>query len=230
MILFVQPYRHVTTFPATDQNPRRQHPSKIRHSFVDPPPAKRGSAITHDTADSYLTPGRRGAWIIPVSGPLPIPHASTPSWSPSPTPSSSNRLAPPPSKASAPKGSLPVINWTDARLTTFWTILTTLHEKALMGEVKAHCAFASSSSSSPLTSSAHANTSGIAPRIFHDHIRVSAEAHLALPLRTLLGLVSVTKAGTTAAKEGEEEVDGEKFLEKVRLVWVDERGRPVLTA
>jgi len=77
----------------------------------------------------------------------------------------------------------------------------------MMGPVWAECVTAKESG-------------GLAP----DHIRVHAMAHLALALRRWLGLIDVKNT------EWEGEDDGVRFLDRVRLVWVDEGGRRVMVA
>lgn len=189
----------------------------------------------------YLAPGRRGAWLIPLSGPLPWTQGkpTPPAWYAAPPaplvsssgtylavpeagalPSSSPAL--PPSSATLPSSSTlasapaptrrrpRTIAWTDARLRALWHFLGRLHETGKMGPVWAECLTATQSG-------------GLMP----DHIRVHAMAHLALALRHWLGLVDVK---STKWEVGEGADDEERFLDRVRLVWVEEGGRAVLVA
>lgn len=181
----------------------------------------------------YLAPGRRGAWLIPLSGPLPwtAGNPTPPAWlATAPGPSITGGTAPLPAPSSStthPASSAPAppsitspskrprtrprtIPWTDARLRATWFWLDRLHLTGKMGPVWAECVTA-------------AQSGGRMP----DHIRVHAMAHLALALRRMLGLVDVRSTGW---KGGGCEGDGERFLCAVRLVWVDEGGRGVLVA
>ncbi|ORY78376.1 hypothetical protein BCR35DRAFT_100874 [Leucosporidium creatinivorum] len=187
---------------------------------------------SYPSALASLAPGRRGAWIIPVSGALPIPQTSSSTWCL--PPSIISGLGAPIKPQRSSKGKLKTIEWTDARLIALWTVLTSLHQRAPMGEVKTTCFLSStalpspsllpratpSRLSSPLLSS-HAQSLSPWP----DHIRIAGDAHLALPLRGLISIVTAKQSG-----RAEDQYDTEKFLEGARLVWVDEAGRPVLVA
>lgn len=89
-----------------------------------------------------------------------------------------------------------------------------------MGEVKAACHLSSPERPFPASPSPTVNSSP-----WPDHIRVSADAHLALPLRSLFSVI----AGKLSGREDSLE-DAVKFLDGVELLWVDEAGRPILTA
>lgn len=233
-----QPYRHLEDHRPSTQNPARQHPAKIRHSFLDPspnglpPPSPSRNARLYPSALTSLAPGRRGAWIIPISGPLPISQTSAPIW-PFP-PTFVNGLAAPVKPPKASKDKPKAIEWTDGRLIALWTVLTSLHERAPMGEVKASC-FLSASADHPATSPPPAQPSHLSlplsfppapsPSSWPDHIRIAGDAHLALPLRSLISIVTAQQSSRK-----EDQLDKEKFLDGTRLVWVDEAGRPILTA
>ncbi|BGO89349.1 hypothetical protein NBRC10512_001756 [Rhodotorula toruloides] len=145
------PYCHnPSTSVAVNMNHARQHPSRILHSFVDPSldplasnlTAATGAATNGATQSqytlasqlpldspltmSYLQPGRRGAWLIPVSAPLPILHTSPVRWFAQP---------PPPPSSPAPIPAERSIDWTDARLRTLWSFLTSLHESGSFGRL-----------------------------------------------------------------------------------------------
>ncbi|BGP22587.1 hypothetical protein JCM10295v2_001472 [Rhodotorula toruloides] len=231
------PYCHNPSIPAAvNMNPARQHPSRILHSFVDPafdPLASTLAATNAATANgatqsqykltsqlpldspvtmSYLQPARRGAWLIPVSASLPIPHTSPVRWFAQPPPSPIS-----PSPTSAKRR----IDWTDTRLRALWEFLTSLHESGSFGRIRAVAWFPPS----PSASSASA---------WPEMIRLNCDAHLALAIRGLLSqanikaLRAVADAGVGGRKG--EEGDCEKWLKGRALVWVDEEGRAVLTA
>ncbi|GAA6003308.1 hypothetical protein JCM10207_001855 [Rhodosporidiobolus poonsookiae] len=249
------PYAHPTTPDSPDMNPSRQHASRILHSFVDPTFATSTSSLLGSGTSqftqlptlsplthAYLTPGRRGSWLVPVSSALPIPHTSPARWfavppppSPLPSPSAAGALAPP-----------PPIKWTDARLRALWSLVTSLNASGSFGALRAACHIPSSSSTvlSPSASSAPPLPA---------YVKITADAHLALAIRALLDQLSVRKltaleapqqkeasaAGPGAQgkgktreeeKEAGEEVDAVKWLAGRALVWVDEMGRAVLTA
>jgi len=234
-----QPYRHLGDHLPSTSNPARQHPAKIRHSFLDPPPPNAFSnplpaydPHLYPSALTSIAPGRRGAWIVPVSDPLPISNTSSPSWSYPLGVGKGLAASINPPKFS--NGKLKTIEWTDGRLVALWTVLTSLHERAPMGEVKATCFL--SSTAQPLASShtiapssrlysPPSSSPAESPSSWPDHIRIAGDAHLALPLRSLISIVSAKQS-----YRKEDQLDTEKFLQGVRLAWVDEAGRPVLTA
>ncbi|BGP29829.1 hypothetical protein JCM10296v2_001575 [Rhodotorula toruloides] len=230
------PYCHnPSTSVAVNMNPARQHPSRILHSFVDPSFDPLASTLTAATgaatngatqsqftlasqlpldspvAMSYLQPGRRGAWLIPVSASLPIPHTSPVRWFAQP---------PPPPSSPSPTSAERTIDWTDARLRTLWAFLTSLHESVSFGRVRTVAWFPPSSSASA----------------WPEMIRLNCDAHLALAIRGLLAqanvkaLRGVAGEGGSGKKRRKEEEDGEKWLRGRAIVWVDEEGRAVLTA
>ncbi|KAL7342038.1 hypothetical protein BJY59DRAFT_713100 [Rhodotorula toruloides] len=233
------PYCHnPSTSIAVNMNPARQHPSRILYSFVDPAvdtlastlAAANGAATNGATQSqytlasqlpldspvtmSYLQPGRRGAWLIPVSAPLPIPHTSPVRWF-------AQRPPPPPSPS--PTSAERSIDWTDARLRTLWAFMTSLHEAGSFGRVRAVAWFPPSSSASSASA-------------WPEMIRLNCDAHLALAIRGLLAqanvktLRGVVGSGGEGKKRRKEEEDSEKWLRGRALVWVDEEGKAVLTA
>lgn len=226
--------------PKSNLPPQQHRPTPIVYSYLDPSPpvpgrSTQGEGMGDDGSKlpdpsgflfpnllPSLAPGRRGAWILPLSGPLPwsTGKPTPPVWPGSSTvslaapaglhPSSSGASLAPPSSATAPtaRASKPRrIEWTDVRLRATWFWLDRLHAKGLLGPVSAAC----------FTSREMGGT-------MPDHIRVYGLAHLALALRATLMLVDVRSTGW----EGEE--DTGRFLDRVRLVWVDEAGRPVMVA
>ncbi|GAA5867559.1 hypothetical protein JCM8547_001219 [Rhodosporidiobolus lusitaniae] len=190
---------------------------------------------------SYLAAGRRGSWLIPLSS-HPFASLSISSSTPPPPVVSEGRWfasPPPPTLPSRPpllrNGVRPSpqeqkegkkIDWTDARLSCLWTFLDTLHENTALGSLRATCV-------SPPSREGGGG----------EYLKVTTDAHLALPLRSVLAQVNVKairapqraergeKAGEEADREDEEdEEDGQKFLKGVGLVWVDEEGGAVLVA
>lgn len=253
----VQPFRHTGSPCIESLNPPFQQPAAITHSYHDPdlpPPRRRDHLGTaHDSSEQtettgflfpnvlpFLTPGRRGAWLIPLSGPLPWAEGkpTPPSWSilppesagrsgggPSPLRSTSRALTSSATLPTSPAVNLPAstavstssgarrprsIDWTDARLRAAWFWIDRLHHTGKVGPVWAECLTA-------------AQSGGGMP----DHIRVHAMAHLALALRQMIGLWDVQ---SLRWKGDGAETDGFRFLKPVRLVWVDEGGRPVMVA
>lgn len=188
LTISLQPYRNVTTHSsillAEPPPGKPQHESHIRRSFVDPLPPSTTSSSSSSTkpprassalpstsfpiALTYLGPARRGAWLIPLSGPFPIPSASTPRWFPSQSsPTSALSSYDPISKAHT-------IPWTDDRLKALWAYLSRIRASGALGPVDAVCYFAT-------------------PGGMGDHVRVYTDAEFALGLRSLLRLVKVTK-------------------------------------
>lgn len=242
-----QPYRHLD-FPlgATSHPLRQRGSAQILHSYLDPPPPLTKPNATPYSSDTLppfpnvlpsLAPGRRGAWIIPLSGPLPWKAGSPapPIWLspaqqqakaallavptqhllPSSSPAPAADLNAPSSRSGTPtpRSSSRRIEWTPARLRCTWFWLTRLHLTGKHGPVSA-AAF----------SAEEVRGTGMP-----DHIRVYAAANLALSLRQLLKLFDVASARMEGEAE-EDRKDRVRFLERVGLVWVDEAGRPVLVA
>ncbi|GAA6026735.1 hypothetical protein JCM8097_005822 [Rhodosporidiobolus ruineniae] len=179
---------------------------------------------------SYLAPGRRGSWLVPLSGPLPIPHTSSARWfTSSPPPTRAPRTAsaevgePPPP---------PPIDWTDDRLKALWSFLDTMHRAANMGSLRATCFVPPSSSSA--ASSPSAGTSASPSSALPSYIKVTTDAHLALAFRMALDTLNVRAMDVGEEKEKgkarEKSADRETFLKGRALVWVDEIGRAVLIA
>lgn len=236
--------------PADNLNPTRQHPARVLHSFVDPsyipPPAplsrstsaaSLGTASAATTAPqtqststqlpldspttmSYLSPGRRGAWLVPLSpNSLPLPlsqHArvAQPRW---------YAAAPPPPPRAVEADAAPAIEWTDTRLEALWRVLTSLHESGQFGLVRAAAYFPP-----PAPDEEEGGGEG-----WGEYVAVRCDAHLALAIREVLGQVSVS--ALSAGRKGKEERgrgqgDEEKFLKGRGLVWVDEEGEAVLVA
>lgn len=105
-----------------------------------------------------------------------------------------------------------------------------------MGSVYASCNFSDdfkTSSTSTTTSSSISTTKkneGLSNYFQSvDHIRISVDAHLAIPLRTLLGLTDARKSKSTGGT-GEKFKDVEKFLKNAGLVWINESGEFILVA
>ncbi|GAA5896548.1 hypothetical protein JCM6882_005725 [Rhodosporidiobolus microsporus] len=250
------PYCHTDTIPCTDPNPARQHPARILHSFADPsftsPPAPTTGtssslaqshslvransasgtsqlsqlATTSPKTLAFLQPGRRGSWLVPISAALPIPHTSPARWFAHP-------LAPSAASTSSPTRP---IYWTDDRLRALWTLVDSLHQSGGLGSLRATCHIPPPTSSSSPDSSTPSLLS---------YLKITTDAHLALPLRGVLNQVNVkalllsssssaTKSRRSEEGNGEEKKaaseDAEKFLKGRALVWVDEMGRAVLTA
>ncbi|GAA6050126.1 hypothetical protein JCM3770_001385 [Rhodotorula araucariae] len=261
------PYTHAVRAPrdSDDPNPRRQHPSPVLHSFVDPsfpasathPPTQTQtqtqaqSALPTSSAATlaYLAPGRRGAWLLPLSAPLPLSHAclARPAFF---------ARAPPPGKGSAGTGT-GTVAWTDARVRAVWAAVTRLGASGAFGLVRCSAYFPPSSSStssspSPVTPSTDADADVVAGAgAWPEMIRVACPAHLALAVRGLLAQVSVRAVaaagvgvgvgvGAPGQGQGQErglgrglghdDEDGEKFLRGRGLLWVDEEGGEVLIA
>lgn len=200
-------------------NPARQHSATILQSFVDSDALNtaaqdRPSGDHFIGARSRLRPGYRGFWIIPLSGDLPIPGAAQAVW----------HDTTPHSTTSGPSSVSPsaVIYWTDDRLRALWKVLSQLHTKGAIGSLRASaCA---SAQERPIRDNRTKSTEGTWP----DHIRIACDAHLALPLRSALSLIS---SGTRAEPGGETVSDASyKFLKNTPLLWTDEEGSPVLLA
>jgi hypothetical protein len=115
-----------------------------------------------------------------------------------------------------------MIHWNDDRLRTLWKVLTQLHDKGVMGNIRA-------TACSTIEGTARTSPQVAAGNdfVWPEHIRVACDAHLALPLRSALGLVSAQERRVPETKGAAPSV---KFLKNVRLLWVDEEGLPVLLA
>ncbi|GAA5883784.1 hypothetical protein JCM3774_005674 [Rhodotorula dairenensis] len=239
--------------PATDTydlNPSRQEPAAVLHSFVDPAAyerpvpgagAKRASSslpFSSPVTMEFLAPGRRGAWLIPLSaGEGPVPgFTSKVVWPDTLTPlcrpdKDKRALV---SKATRAPSPPPPLEWTDARLAVLWSYLTGLHEGRRFGHLRAQAI------------AGPGNGRG------GDLIKVNCDAHLALAIRGLLDLLSVK---AVAKRRGEDESlkallarkgggekeendgdddndddDDERWFKGRALVWIDEQSRAILTA
>ncbi|GAA5881035.1 hypothetical protein JCM1840_007225 [Sporobolomyces johnsonii] len=234
------PYAHAPSLACLNPNPTRQHLSTILHSFVDPSFRSSSSsaslpltpdpfALATSPTYSFLAPGRRGSWLIPISGPLPLPHASPPKWFASPLPPTTsarrtkNKLLP----VDEPRNPL-AIEWTSARLRALWAALDALHANTHFGSLRATCHI-------PPTLDSDSSASNRAPSakatLLPEYLKVSTDAHLALALRGALDQMTVK--GLLWDEEGaseEDREDGDKWLRGRALVWVDEAGRAVLVA
>ncbi|GAA5992399.1 hypothetical protein JCM11641_002731 [Rhodosporidiobolus odoratus] len=249
------PYAHTDTNPCSDPNPSRQHPAAIQHSFVDPafsPPSSSSSALLSGTSQfsqladaspetfAYLSPGRRGSWILPISGQLDIPRTSGVRWFTLPPAPSSARPSSSTLRGSLrpeePPPSIP-IDWTDARLKALWTLLDSLHASSGLGSLRATCHIPPLEAPLPITSRPASRTRPPLPT----YVKIITDAHLALPLRGVLNQLTVQamdamsqeKSGerAAAANGGKATTDDrEKWLRGRALVWVDEMGRAVFTA
>lgn len=255
-----QPYAHRVLDPllnpvtdAYDLNPARQEPSAVLHSFVDPDYSRRrrqssaeaggkvepGLPLSSPLTMEFLAPGRRGAWLIPISegeGPVP-PYTSPVTWPDKTlTPSrdhSSAKTTTRKARSSTDGGEAPAVplEWTDARLVVLWIYLTGLHEGRGFGNIRAQAI--SGRGSSP-----------------GDLLKINCDAHLALAIRGLLNHLNVKGVakrvsagdgggggGDNSARERLERLkregacndDDEKWLKGRALVWVDEQSRAILT-
>lgn len=254
------PYAHRVLDPllnpvtdAYDLNPARQEPSAVLHSFVDPDYSRRrrqssaeaggkvepGLPLSSPLTMEFLAPGRRGAWLIPISegeGPVP-PYTSPVTWPDKTlTPSrdhSSAKTTTRKARSSTDGGEAPAVplEWTDARLVVLWIYLTGLHEGRGFGNIRAQAI--SGRGSSP-----------------GDLLKINCDAHLALAIRGLLNHLNVKGVakrvsagdgggggGDNSARERLERLkregacndDDEKWLKGRALVWVDEQSRAILT-
>ncbi|BGP45797.1 hypothetical protein JCM10450v2_001627 [Rhodotorula kratochvilovae] len=209
------PYMHPIRAPRVtdDLNPGRQHPSPVLYSFVDPSfvPAPAPTSSTQTQTQSALpsssaatlanlAPGRRGAWLLPLSAPLPLSHAA---------------LARPAYFSRAPRTSQPgQLAWTDARVRAVWSVAGRLAASGAFGLVRCSAFFPPSHTAPAVEEEEQA---------WPEMLRLACPAHLALAVRGLLGQVSVR-----AVSPGED--DGDKFLRGRGLLWVDEEGGEVLIA
>lgn len=170
--------------------------TKVQHSFVKTPA-------------SYLRPGRRGTWLIPLQGSFSsIAGSSSTSWT---TDKSSTKG----------KETRPAIIWNKVRLDALWTILERMQSSDRLGHIVAFVHIEDDSLDSLSPKSALRS-----PPAFPPHIRVGVDGHLALSIRFLLGLCIGGKS------DGNEE-DKVRFLDPdsgIRLAYVDEIGRPILLA
>ena len=255
----VQPYAHRVLDPllnpatdAYDLNPARQEPSAVLHSFVDPSYARlcrrtpdeaggKGAPelpLSSPATMEFLAPGRRGAWLIPISeGEAPVPLLTSPALWPADTtlPPSSRSSSSRPAKttitrkARSTDGEDPAIplEWTDARLVVLWIYLTSLHEGRGFGNIRAQAISGGGSSQGDL-------------------LKINCDAHLALAIRGLLDRLNVKGVAKRVGgggdggpaneklqrlkREGACTDDDEKWFKGRALVWVDEQSRAILTA
>lgn len=131
------------------------------------------------------------------------------------------------------------IEWTDERLSALWAFLTKLHEQRSFGYVRAQAVLASEGRQ-PLRQRVRATGDATVTKIVTapspDVVKINCAAHLALPIRALLAQINVpaarklSAAGPARKAGGASPVDTEKFLMGRALVWIDEEGRPVMTA
>ncbi|KWU44993.1 hypothetical protein RHOSPDRAFT_33533 [Rhodotorula sp. JG-1b] len=250
--------------PSTDTydlNPARQEPSAVLHSFVDPDYARNrrrilsGEAGTGEVAPElplsspatmeFLAPGRRGAWLIPISeGEGPVPPFTSPAIWPA------GKTLPPASRSSGSRAvkttttrkarlidgegpaGLP-LEWTDARLVVLWIYLTSLHEGRGFGNIRAQAISGRGGGGSS------SSTTG-------DVLKINCDAHLALAIRGLLDRLNVKGVAKRVGgggdggpaneklqrlkREGACTDDDEKWFKGRALVWVDEQSRAILTA
>ncbi|GAA5967353.1 hypothetical protein JCM8115_006116 [Rhodotorula mucilaginosa] len=253
------PYAHRVLDPllnpatdAYDLNPARQEPSAVLHSFVDPSYARlcrrtpdeaggKGAPelpLSSPATMEFLAPGRRGAWLIPISeGEAPVPLLTSPALWPADTtlPPSSRSSSSRPAKttitrkARSTDGEDPAIplEWTDARLVVLWIYLTSLHEGRGFGNIRAQAISGGGSSQGDL-------------------LKINCDAHLALAIRGLLDRLNVKGVAKRVGgggdggpaneklqrlkREGACTDDDEKWFKGRALVWVDEQSRAILTA
>lgn len=230
------------------------------HSFVDPDYSHRRRCQLSEAAGTgevapelplsslatmeFLAPGRRGAWLIPISegeGPVP-PFTSPVTWPadetlPPSSRSSSSRAAKTTTtrkaRSSMDGGEAPAaapLEWTDARLVVLWIYLTILHEGRGFGNIRAQAISSGAGGSSAAG----------------DLLKLNCDAHLALAVRGLLDRLNVTGVAKRVGvggnsgpaneklqrlkREGACDDDDEKWFKGRALVWVDEQSRAILTA
>lgn len=231
------------------------------HSFVDPDYARSrrrilsGEAGTGEVAPElplsspatmeFLAPGRKGAWLIPISeGEGPVPPFTSPAiWPadktlPPASRSSGSRAAKATTtrKARSTDGQGPAglpLEWTDARLVVLWIYLTSLHEGRGFGNIRAQAISGRGGGGSS------SSTTG-------DLLKINCDAHLALAIRGLLDRLNVKGVAKRVGgggdggpaneklqrlkREGACTDDDEKWFKGRALVWVDEQSRAILTA
>ncbi|GAA5978626.1 hypothetical protein JCM10908_004428 [Rhodotorula pacifica] len=272
------PYAHRVLDPlllpatdTTDPNPLRQHPSPVLHSFVDPeyrhrhrPPPPRIRTEVSLPFDSertieFLSPGRKGAWIIPVSEAedgegIVLGITSKAVWRSTETGAateggggggylSRSRSAPSTTttttsttyaKSAKPP---PCSKTVDAPPPLEWTDARLSLLWSFLTDLRTGGRFGNIRAQAiPTTSRGGGSV-----------LKVNCEAHLALALRGVLDQVSVKvlmeaqegqKGDKKSVKkrkghEGEEEErrkDAEKWFKGRALLWVDEQSRAILTA
>lgn len=214
-------------------NPEIQHLTAIKYSFLDPIsslPLSISRNSQFPLALSNLSLGRRGSWIIPITTSNKI---------------SSKVLNDSISKATWNEriGNCDIpskiyIYWNEDRLKSLWDIIRNLNISGNMGSVYATCNFSENFINSTTSTTNKRTKNQEMSDYFRsiDHIRISVDAHLALPLRTLLGLTDARKSKSKSTNlvvggEGVENLqDKEKFLRNSGLVWINESGEFVLVA
>lgn len=264
-------------------NPARQHPARVLHSFVDPAwrpsssssssvgrtassalgstqtqtqPQGTGSALPLDSRQTLeaLAPGRRGAWLLPISGPLPpLSPSSSPASAPHPAPAPSppvyfSRAPPRPQRqkmgGDAARGGTRRLEWTDERLGAVWELVGRLGGggaggRGEWGGVRGSGWFPACGPQGETERGGEGEGEGDDEEggEWPALLRIACPAHLALALRGLLGQVSVRamaprpRGAARGADRGDDEVaDDDKFLKGRALLWVDEEGREVLIA
>ncbi|KAM0753269.1 hypothetical protein T439DRAFT_323910 [Meredithblackwellia eburnea MCA 4105] len=183
----------------------------VGRSLSPPPPQQ--SKSTFPIAYSHLQPGRRGKFLIPISAPLPIPSTSKPAWgasAPTTTTSPKKRGS---GSSSSSREKEDVIYWTDDRLKSLWKFLDRIHDSDSLGSVEAEC-FLVQDYNQVTNEGGDREEGGGA--VWPDHVRVNCPAEFALALRAVLRTVKAD--------------DGVRFLERSKLVWVDESGMSIFLA
>ncbi|GAA5884289.1 hypothetical protein JCM16303_002441 [Sporobolomyces ruberrimus] len=243
------PYHHIVQHDHPPRNyPTRQEPARILHSFVDPsysPTSSTSSASLNRTSvadlssvspltSEYLIPGRQGSWLIPVSGSfVQLPRVSPPVWYSRPPPprlpTTTNRNLQRVSSVitTSPKP----IEWTSARLTALWSVLTKFHESSAFGPLRAICHIP------PRHASMSLGTMKDGTQL-PEYVKITIDANLALAFRSLLSLITVAKApsssttsvATTASaqKKGGKGNEREKLKEKETNVETRGKGKEVV--
>ncbi|GAA6023806.1 hypothetical protein JCM8202_003638 [Rhodotorula sphaerocarpa] len=186
-------------------------PPPYAHPSLDPllyPDLASASALAageaspgKDRASTVLPPAlrfpRRGAWIVPLCGALPIPHTSPAVWLSSPLDRARTPI-PGGDSSSSP----PPIEWTDARLAALWTLLSTFHSKRSFGYIRAQAI----TSSAPLPPSPPSEDplspegGGAEAARAGDVIKINCDAHLALAFKGLLEQFTVAAARAVPAR------------------------------
>lgn len=202
----LQPYAHPSLDPllypdlACELHPARQHPVPIRYLFPSAASALAAGEASpgKDRASTVLPPAlrfpRRGAWIVPLCGALPIPHTSPAVWLSSPLDRARTPIPGGDSSSSGP----PPIEWTDARLAALWTLLSTLHTKRSFGYIRAQAI--TSPAPFPPSPPSEEPPLGEPAEPVGDVIKINCDAHLALAFKGLLEQFTVAAARAVPAR------------------------------
>ncbi|KAK4052932.1 hypothetical protein OIO90_004056 [Microbotryomycetes sp. JL221] len=209
-LLFARQYQQDALFWSGDRNPERQHPAKVRKHFKLAISSSSDTQLASTPQDIgfksqlALHIGRRGSWLVPLLGTLPFESASEARWveqvATSASPDERN-------------GSSECVVWTESRFEAFCVAIHAVAAKGRFGEIHMRCEMPQKSNP---TAQLQPGSSYWPPLV-----RISADAHLALPLRAVLNLVTA---------RDRDSMDKKQFLKKCLLVWVDENGEALLGA